>query len=428
MKEKICPSLSYFMTTDDSLEGLKNKILHETKNVASFVTIGQTLHKLYYQDKLVKNQKEFLEWTKVNLGFSKSTTYEYIISYRVYSDIVAKLPANYAPPMYQSHCQLLSKVPPEQLVDAWIEVNQTAPNGVITTAVLEAYLASRNYKSEKKVSPRKKRKPEKRRLKRKDSDTEDEEEDQLEFPTTESQDTVVAEPLELNLEFDQPIVKQEEQTPPKKRARMRIEKPKLPFDAAYVYELAQRTVTGQEFDKVCKSTAEFNALEQETWYGRIFCDLSSSLPFSTTYNDQETGIERLLSVIFTRYASKEYNEGIFIIRAEFGADWFTPILQHPICILRHIDPQKNGFNSYVAFYMGTNVLEFANCFRNVGLIPGFNSWSLSLAATKQRVEPVEQDFNSEFINEQHLDSQPMEDLSQAASVLCHMTNGLDDKD
>ncbi|KAJ3269553.1 hypothetical protein HDV01_001315 [Terramyces sp. JEL0728] len=416
------------MTTDDSLEGLKNKILHETKNVASFVTIGQTLHKLYYQDKLVKNQKEFLEWTKMNLGFSKSTTYEYIISYRVYSDIVAKLPANFAPPMYQSHCQLLSKVPAEQLVDAWIEVNQTAPNGVITTAVLEAYLASRNYKTEKKVSPKKKRKQEKRRLKKTVSDSEEEEEDQLEFPTTESQDTVVAEPLELNFEFDQQI-KQEEQTPPKKRARMRIERPKLPFDAAYVYELAQRTVTGQEFDKVCKSTAEFYALEQETWYGRIYCDLSSSLPFSTTGNDQDTGIERLLSVIFTRYASKEYNEGIFIIRAEFGADWFTPILQHPICILRHIDPQKNGFNSYVAFYMGSNVLEFANCFRNVGLIPGFNSWSLNLSASKQRIEPapVEQDFNSEFINEQHLD-QPMEDLSQAASVLCHMTNGLDDKE
>jgi hypothetical protein len=67
----------------ESLQGLKSIILTEHKNVASFVVIGETLDRLYYKDKLVKNQKEFLEWTKINLGFSKSTTYEYIISYRV---------------------------------------------------------------------------------------------------------------------------------------------------------------------------------------------------------------------------------------------------------------------------------------------------------------------------------------------------------
>jgi hypothetical protein len=120
----------------EKLLELKSIILHETKNVASFVSIGETLHTLYYKDKLVKNQREFLEWTKNNLGFSKSTTYEYIISFRVYSDIIKKLPPTYKPPMYQSHCQLLAKIPEDQVADVWIEVNDSAPNGVITTVFL----------------------------------------------------------------------------------------------------------------------------------------------------------------------------------------------------------------------------------------------------------------------------------------------------
>jgi hypothetical protein len=189
-----------------------------------------------------------------------------------------------------------------------------------------------------------------------------------------------------------------EQTPPKKRTRLRPNVgpytiPNEPiygssiltgvqvaksFDSEHVYELARRVTVGQDFDKVCNSADEFEVLEQETWYGRLYCDLSSCLPFSTNpENEYFNGIERLLQIIFTRYANKEYTEGIFIIRAEFGADWFTPILQHPICILRHVNSRAKvsaSFESYVAFYMGPNVNEFCINFRNVGLIPGFNCW------------------------------------------------------
>ncbi|KAJ3208027.1 hypothetical protein HDU67_007079, partial [Dinochytrium kinnereticum] len=129
------------------LDEHKSRILNETKNVSSFVVIGQTLHKLYYEDKLMKTQKEFLEWTKQNLGFSKSTTYEYIISYRIYSEIANKIAKEYRPPMYQSHCQLLSKVPQKRLVETWVDVCKQAPNGVITTAFLEAYLSKHNLRS-----------------------------------------------------------------------------------------------------------------------------------------------------------------------------------------------------------------------------------------------------------------------------------------
>jgi hypothetical protein len=113
-----------------------------------------------------------------------------------------------------------------------------------------------------------------------------------------------------------------------------------------------------------------------------------------------------------------------MIRAEFGADWFTPILQHPYCVLRHTQAPtallvpkpkqaptpstssparkraKRGlasslnssvaggtgeseveyegvlppFESFVMFYLGENVREFCHAFRTVGLVPGINSW------------------------------------------------------
>ena len=158
---------------------MKSLIMNESKNVASFVVIGETLDKLYYRDKLVKNQKEFLTWTKQNLGFSKSTTYEYIISYRVYSDIIKDLPPSYAPPQYQSHCQLLSKIPAEDLPQLWKDVHDSC-NGSITTAILENYLEAHHIKDKKPSSSRRvSHTPAKRPLKRRkkyDSSSEDEEE------------------------------------------------------------------------------------------------------------------------------------------------------------------------------------------------------------------------------------------------------------
>jgi hypothetical protein len=181
-------------------KGMKSLIINESKNVASFVVIGETLDKLYYKDKLVKNQKEFLTWTKQNLGFSKSTTYEYIISYRVYSDIVKNLPAGYAPPQYQSHCQLLSKIPSEDLPKLWQDVHDSC-NGSITTAVLENYLQEHHIKdkkpsSYKRTSPAAKR-PSKRR-KKYDSSSEEEEEEEL---ALESDDSDVKMPVSSRGKF-----------------------------------------------------------------------------------------------------------------------------------------------------------------------------------------------------------------------------------
>ena len=178
-------------------------------------------------------------------------------------------------------------------------------------------------------------------------------------------------------------------TPPlvKKRQQSNLssfQRAQLPYDPSHVYEVAQRVVVGNEFDKICHSVNEFEALEQETWFGRLYCDLSGGRPFShyasSSTGIPQQGIERLLQIVFTRYANKEYREGIFVIRGEFGADWFTPILQHPMCILRqnarlgHDQSGQASFDSYVAFYMGPNIANFCQQFRNVGYVPGFNCW------------------------------------------------------
>lgn len=82
------PNLEFFF---QRMEDSKAKILDEKKNSDSFVVIGQILHDMYYKDKCMTSQKEFLSWTKAQLGFSKSTTYEYIISWKIYSELEEKL-------------------------------------------------------------------------------------------------------------------------------------------------------------------------------------------------------------------------------------------------------------------------------------------------------------------------------------------------
>jgi hypothetical protein len=179
----------------------------------------------------------------------------------------------------------------------------------------------------------------------------------------------------------------------------------LPFDMSRLYEVGQRVVQGGMFDKVCDTIAEFEELEggnmdnatpdsslskkEIGWSGRVFCNLTRARPHSPLSHTFAPGIERLLQIIFTRHANNEYSEGIFLIRAEFGADWFTPILQHPFCILRQhryleagsgvSGSNVNVFDSFVAFYMGPNVARFCNHFRNVGYLPGFNCWYVCFA-------------------------------------------------
>jgi hypothetical protein len=183
-----------------------------------------------------------------------------------------------------------------------------------------------------------------------------------------------------------------EQTPPKKRFRNRQFNEPIPFefeqsssittssphiDIFSVFECARRVVDMNGFDIVCHHVDEFLNIEHYGWNGgRIFANLSSAVPFSTrtqTTVDQSRSTERLLQTIFTRFTNKDYSEGIFCICAEFGADWFTPILQQPFCILRQ-RRVETPFESFVCFYLGPNVQEFSLSFKSVGIVPGINSW------------------------------------------------------
>ncbi|KNC99036.1 uncharacterized protein SPPG_05986 [Spizellomyces punctatus DAOM BR117] len=486
-----------------ALDEHKLRILNETKNVSSFVVIGQTLHKLYYEDKLMKTQKEFLEWTKAHLGFSKSTTYEYIISYRIYSDIASKLSKEYRPPMYQSHCQLLSKVPQKKLVETWMDVCRQAPNGVITTAFLEMYLEKHNLKVPKaRISAAEQEKANegsgspystvtfsqgsssaqdgrgghgksangvqeasggsgsRRRSSvstpghvnghhgvhaakpgkhARDEDgepectqrrrTEPDGSQEMHFPPI-TQPPPPNAPISIPIPVTVPPPLPSATTSNLSDGDLSDEnsRPRLPFNDGFIFELSKNVVLGQQFDMVMQTVRDFKAAEQQSWFGRLWCNLSGIRPFSTTqiygsptshHASFEGGLERLLQIIFTKFANKEFVEGLFLLKAEFGADWFTPILQHPYCILRHNNPpmthvpaphpppqhadgehdqstdrdQKEAikhstlavsppppplpqpYESFVMFYLGPNIKDFCTVFRSVGLVPGINSWS-----------------------------------------------------
>ncbi|KAJ3178589.1 hypothetical protein HDU87_003412 [Geranomyces variabilis] len=492
----------------DALDEHKLRILNETKNLSSFVVIGETLHKLYYEDRLMKTQKEFLEWTKAHLGFSKSTTYEYIISYRIYSDIASKLSDEYRPPMYQSHCQLLSKVPSKKLVDTWVDVCQKAPRGVITTAFLEAYLEQNNLKvpksriashgscadqqtdskagleavvlanlarqasestdgriyegragSSSKAEPRNRTprksdsarganqtgqgrtRGERSKLGKHARDGQDtppdaghpkRKNDSTRLPERAMSPTVsaaghppVAMPMMMQVSRQDSYMDEDHMDHAAEHAR-----PRLPFNDGFIFELSKNVVQEPQFDMVMQTVFDFKAAEQQPWFGRLWCNLCAVRPFSTSkiygspmyhQDSYEGGLERLLEIIFTKYANKEFSEGLFLLRAELGADWFTPILQHPYCILRHNNPPMKAstahphnisdrdddgdmsghspsgrrrssdagsssaalhahtpYESYVMFYLGPNIKEFCTVFRSVGLVPGINSWAAVL--------------------------------------------------
>jgi hypothetical protein len=157
---------------------------------------------------------------------------------------------------------------------------------------------------------------------------------------------------------------------------------KLPFNEHLVYEIGKSLSFETSFDFTAQKVDDFLAIEHQQWYGRIFCNLCEFLPFSTSKIGTSLfygGIERILQIIFTKFANKEFTEGIFIVKGEFGADWFTPILQNPYVILRHFSNTiDESFHSYVAFYLGSQQKEFCNAFQSLGIIPGQNSWYLYL--------------------------------------------------
>lgn len=521
----------------NTLEEQKLILMEEAKNVASFVVIGQTLHRLYYEDKLMKNQREFLEWTKRNLGFSKSTTYEYIVSYRVYNQVATSLDPDgpYEPPIYQSHCQLLARLDSKDIVQVWKDVcDEAEAAGVtktnITTTFLETYLESKGYivntskksrktnstSTEQESSASSARRPStssatttsttsKRKSTnskaRTSSNSKDsgvastetssssvnngkrskysarttkpksataaktatatkvvvqqqaqeeveelEEEREMETivwtqaptatSTTQAVDELVLEhngmeQTTTTLPHDHLHQPLQPLLPANILSMYPVKSPsytgRLPIDESEVFEYSKNVVAEQRFDMVLTNAEQLCVFIHEHWYGRVWADLTAIRPVSNALPNvvYETdalfsgGLERLLQLIFLKFSEKQFQEGVFLLRGEFGAPWFTPIMQYPHCILSHQNiaplsgssapttntssspsqgilepymmsstavpaittatattkPTRPSFDSYVVFYLGPNVKEFCTIFQNRGIIPGLNSWS-----------------------------------------------------
>ena len=192
----------------------------------------------------------------------------------------------------------------------------------------------------------------------------------------------------------------------------------LPIDIKLLYKLSTCVIGGSDFDLVFNQE---NSLETK-WFGNVFADLSFISPFAAikerddldSSNAFESSIERALQIVFTRFALREFSQGIFVVKAQMGQDWFTPILQQPHCILREMSKlpwlksdTENNLNlgtrkrsatiststptceTSIIFYLGNNVKEFCSAFYSVGLIPGINSWYvffLQLFVGKKRVK------------------------------------------
>ncbi|KAJ3066993.1 hypothetical protein HDU98_009777 [Podochytrium sp. JEL0797] len=343
-------------------------------------------------------------------------------------EIANKIPQGCHPPLYQSHCQLLSKVPQAKLVDTWMDVCKLAPSGVITTAFLglcsffpigvvrgedgpviadwcagmrtnlvmdkegsevwcshyvlfsaaESYLNERNLRVGGGGGTAKKNETylDKHNLRSKggrvsmaitktDEPMEESEpardEEQPYIPPSSSSGSSssvqinnfnAADPLEA------PHPPLGSNTSSASASTASLPAPPgtttdtLPFNEHLIFELSKQVVLGAQFDMVLQTVADYQTAENKMWAGRVWANLASVRPLTTRdiYSVPpvvgegegggllEGGLEHLLRIIFTKFAAKEFAEGVFLLRAEFGADWFSPILQHPYCILRHTKP------------------------------------------------------------------------------------------
>jgi hypothetical protein len=174
-------------------------------------------------------------------------------------------------------------------------------------------------------------------------------------------------------------------------------------DLAIIFELSKTIV--QRFDAILYQHKDFANADKRPFRGRIWCDLTNLVAYSSKAIRPTTAIkgtagnipiyegsvEHLLQLIFSRFERGDFQEGMFLVKADYGAEWFTPILQQPHCILRQTTKPKgspeltpdpsptwfrkdSAFDSYVLFYLGPRIKEFCATFHPIGLIPGVNSW------------------------------------------------------
>ncbi|OAJ40202.1 hypothetical protein BDEG_23966 [Batrachochytrium dendrobatidis JEL423] len=144
----------------------------------------------------------------------------------------------------------------------------------------------------------------------------------------------------------------------------------MPTDFALIFELSKTVITGERFDLVLHTAKDLHRPEGRQWHGRVWGDLTSlhtSRVLSCTQAPLVVGqmniggsvggpggiascqqpiyqgsIEQMLQVIFSRFDAGEFSEGVFLVKADYGQEWFSPVLQHPHCVLRHLVPTHSA--------------------------------------------------------------------------------------
>jgi hypothetical protein len=164
------------------------------------------------------------------------------------------------------------------------------------------------------------------------------------------------------------------------------------MDLSLIFELAKSVTT--RFDVILHRSEDYKGLDIKPLAGCVWADLTSLKPlFNSGANEigrcagisiYEHSIQQALHILFNRFQKQNYTQGMFLLKAEYGEDWFTPILQHPHVVLRQPSKWKErsgkqssgkgAHEAFVLFYLGNRVNEFCSAFYPIGLIPGVNSW------------------------------------------------------
>jgi hypothetical protein len=161
------------------------------------------------------------------------------------------------------------------------------------------------------------------------------------------------------------------------------------MDISLLFDLAKTITKG--FDVVIEQNFDYEKIRSLQWKGRIWADVTNKKPLSKQSTSLSAlipiypnSMEELLSLLFSKYRSGEFVEGFFLLTADFGHDWFTPVLLHPHIIIRiprsqqisdqqrYLDPTQ----AHVLMYLGPKVSEFCTVFSPVGLVSGINTWFL----------------------------------------------------
>ena len=247
------------------------------------------------------------------------------------------------PPMYQSHCQLLSKVPSKMLIEIWMDVCQKAPNGTITTAFLENYLDENNLRTTQKSGSRNSSSSSlsssnlfkassseslisgsnsKRSLNNHEANETFVSNGQSSTDTSFSQEDNNSKhaddafnPHQSQLQLPEP-----DMTVNQTASDSTFTSTDPPFTHQHpiheptIFHLSKSVVSGGVFDIVLQTPQDYMAWDSQPWFGRLWCNLTAIRPLTTSHtysvpppaNPQsplyEGGLEHLLRIIFTKFA------------------------------------------------------------------------------------------------------------------------------